>query len=185
MCFEGLARLSRRVWRRFVRGSREISLAPSLHRASTDALILQRYCDLHLSVRLWLFRLNTVKHTAKFVIFLQSRCLIPNSLYMSMISANLSEVTRRNGSDGDTTTTLTIITYGLLNSILKTGEKVSKMLHVPCGEHFLTAFSYNVWLHDVTACKQHIVYAKTTQLYSHTVNSLIHRDSSSCCLCLV
>ena len=39
VCFEGLARLSRRVWRRFVRGSREISLMPSLHRASTDALI--------------------------------------------------------------------------------------------------------------------------------------------------
>ena len=37
--FEGLARFSRRVWRRFVRGSREISLVPSLHRASTDALI--------------------------------------------------------------------------------------------------------------------------------------------------
>ena len=31
MCFEGIARLSRRVWRRFVRGSREISLVPSLH----------------------------------------------------------------------------------------------------------------------------------------------------------
>ena len=31
--------LSRRVWRRFVRGSREIPLVPSLHRASTDALI--------------------------------------------------------------------------------------------------------------------------------------------------
>ena len=40
VCFEGLARLSRRVWRRFVRGSREIPLVPSLHRASTDALIL-------------------------------------------------------------------------------------------------------------------------------------------------
>ena len=39
VCFEGLARRSRRVRRRFVRGSREISLAPSLHRASTDALI--------------------------------------------------------------------------------------------------------------------------------------------------
>ena len=39
VCFEGLARLFRRVWRRFVRGSREISLVPSLHRASTDALI--------------------------------------------------------------------------------------------------------------------------------------------------
>ena len=39
VCFEGLARLSLRVWRRFVRGSREISLAPSLHRASTNALI--------------------------------------------------------------------------------------------------------------------------------------------------
>ena len=36
VCFEDLARLSRRVWRR---GSREISLVPSLHRASTDALI--------------------------------------------------------------------------------------------------------------------------------------------------
>ena len=36
MCSEGLARLSRRVWRRFVRGSREISLVPSLHSASTD-----------------------------------------------------------------------------------------------------------------------------------------------------
>ena len=42
MCFEGIARLSRRVWRRFVRGSREISLVPSLHRASTDALIKAR-----------------------------------------------------------------------------------------------------------------------------------------------
>ena len=40
VCFEGIARLSRRVWRRFVRGSREISLVPSLHRASTDALIV-------------------------------------------------------------------------------------------------------------------------------------------------
>ena len=40
MCFEGIARLSRGVWRRFVRGSREISLVPSLHRASTDALII-------------------------------------------------------------------------------------------------------------------------------------------------
>ena len=39
VCFEGIARLSRRVWRCFVRGSREISLVPSLHRASTDALI--------------------------------------------------------------------------------------------------------------------------------------------------
>ena len=39
VCFEGIARLSSRVWRRFVRGSREISLVPSLHRASTDALI--------------------------------------------------------------------------------------------------------------------------------------------------
>ena len=39
VCSEGLARLSRRVWRRFVRGSHEISLVPSLHRASTDALM--------------------------------------------------------------------------------------------------------------------------------------------------
>ena len=30
--FEGLARLSRRVWRHFVRVSREISLGSSLHR---------------------------------------------------------------------------------------------------------------------------------------------------------
>ena len=29
VCFEGLARLSRRVWRRFVRGSREISHVPT------------------------------------------------------------------------------------------------------------------------------------------------------------
>ena len=43
MCFEGIARLSRRVWRRFVRGSREISLVPSLHRASTDALIITSF----------------------------------------------------------------------------------------------------------------------------------------------
>ena len=42
MCFEGLARLSRPVWRRFVRGSRKISLVSSLHRASTDALIGSR-----------------------------------------------------------------------------------------------------------------------------------------------
>ena len=40
VCFEGLARLSRRVWRHFVRVSREISLRSSLHRASTDALIV-------------------------------------------------------------------------------------------------------------------------------------------------
>ena len=40
VCFQGLARRSRRVRRRFVRGSREISLVPSLLRASTDALIL-------------------------------------------------------------------------------------------------------------------------------------------------
>ena len=39
VCFEGIAGLTRRVLRRFVRGSREISLVPSLHRASTDALI--------------------------------------------------------------------------------------------------------------------------------------------------
>ena len=39
MCFQGLARHSRRVRRRFVLGSREISLAPALHRASTDTLI--------------------------------------------------------------------------------------------------------------------------------------------------
>ena len=37
VCFQGLARRSRRVRRRFVRGSREISLVPSLLRASTDA----------------------------------------------------------------------------------------------------------------------------------------------------
>ena len=37
--FKGLARLSRRGWSRFLRGSREISSVPSLHRASTDALI--------------------------------------------------------------------------------------------------------------------------------------------------
>ena len=36
---KGLARLSRRGCSRFLRGSREISSAPSLHRASTDALI--------------------------------------------------------------------------------------------------------------------------------------------------
>ena len=48
MCFEGIARLSRRVWRRFVRGSREISLVPSLHRASTDALILTWLSYTHL-----------------------------------------------------------------------------------------------------------------------------------------
>ena len=43
MCFEGIARLSRRVWRRFVRGSREVSLVRGSReislRASTDALI--------------------------------------------------------------------------------------------------------------------------------------------------
>ena len=37
VCFQG--RRSRRVRSRFVRGSREISLVPSLHRASTDTLI--------------------------------------------------------------------------------------------------------------------------------------------------
>ena len=41
VCFEGLGSHSHRVFSRFVRGSREISLMPSLHRASTDALINQ------------------------------------------------------------------------------------------------------------------------------------------------
>ena len=36
---EGLARLSRAEWRRFVRGSRE-NFVSSLHSASTDALIM-------------------------------------------------------------------------------------------------------------------------------------------------
>ena len=40
VCFQGLARRSRRVRRRFVRGSREISLVSSVLRASTDALII-------------------------------------------------------------------------------------------------------------------------------------------------
>ena len=35
--------------------------------------------------------------------------------HMGMISANLSEVTNKNGSVADITTTLTIITHGLLN----------------------------------------------------------------------
>ena len=48
VCFEGLARLSRRVWRRFVRGSREILLVPSLHRASTDALIKESQLALYI-----------------------------------------------------------------------------------------------------------------------------------------
>ena len=39
VCFQGLARLSGQVIRRFVRRSREISLVPPLLRASTDALI--------------------------------------------------------------------------------------------------------------------------------------------------
>ena len=53
----GLARLSRRVWRRFVRGSREISLVPSLHRASTDALIV--FSLFGTSCRLIKFRVNS------------------------------------------------------------------------------------------------------------------------------
>ena len=39
VCFQGLAIRSRRDRRRFVPGSLEISLVPSLHRASTDSLI--------------------------------------------------------------------------------------------------------------------------------------------------
>ena len=39
VCFQGLARLSGRVIRRFVRRLREISLVSSLLRASTDALM--------------------------------------------------------------------------------------------------------------------------------------------------
>ena len=42
VCFQGLARRSRGVRRRFVPGSREISLVSSQHRASTDALILDK-----------------------------------------------------------------------------------------------------------------------------------------------
>ena len=45
MCFEGIASHPRRVSRRFVPGSREISLVSSLHRASTDALIKQYQKD--------------------------------------------------------------------------------------------------------------------------------------------
>ena len=48
VCFEGIARLCRRVWRRFVRGSREISLVPSLHRASTDALMRLMHAHIQL-----------------------------------------------------------------------------------------------------------------------------------------
>ena len=44
-CFEGIAMFSRRVWRCFVRGSCEISLVSSLHRASTDALIYHKNCS--------------------------------------------------------------------------------------------------------------------------------------------
>ena len=40
VCFQGLARRSRGVKRRFVPGSLEISLVSSLHRASTDALMI-------------------------------------------------------------------------------------------------------------------------------------------------
>ena len=40
MCFEGLGSDSRRVFSRFVRGSREISSVSSLYRESTDSLIL-------------------------------------------------------------------------------------------------------------------------------------------------
>ena len=47
LCFQGLARHSRRVRRRFVSGSREISLAPSLLRASTDALICEMMLKRH------------------------------------------------------------------------------------------------------------------------------------------
>ena len=39
MCFEGLGSNSRRVFSRFVRGSREISSVSSLYRESTDSLI--------------------------------------------------------------------------------------------------------------------------------------------------
>ena len=77
MCFEGLARLSRRVWRRFVRGSREISLVPSLHRASTDALIIygllvQFYYVLALVEDflfriLWIFNLSVGNHVLRLV----------------------------------------------------------------------------------------------------------------------
>ena len=45
---------------------------------------------------------------------------------------------------------------------------------------FLTAFSHN---DDVTVCKQHIVVyfqQRKIQLYSHTVNTLIHREYWSC-----
>ena len=42
VCFQGLSRRSRRVRRRFVPESREISLVSSLHRASTDALMTRK-----------------------------------------------------------------------------------------------------------------------------------------------
>ena len=64
MCFEGLARLSRRVWRRFVGGSREISLVPSLHRASTDALIGMTQVGLHYAHTLGLFQSDATFDTS-------------------------------------------------------------------------------------------------------------------------
>ena len=48
--FKGLARLSRRGLSRFLRRSREISSVPSLHRASTDTLILSL---LFTATKLW------------------------------------------------------------------------------------------------------------------------------------
>ena len=62
-----------------------------------------------------MLQLNTL--SIDVLIFLQSRCLIPNiAIHISMLSANHSEVTRRNGGRG--------------GGILKTEEKVSKLFHV-------------------------------------------------------
>ena len=68
-----------------------------------------------MEVKLWPFRLKIL--SIDVLIFLQSKCLIPNIvIHMSMISANLSEVTRRNGGVG--------------GGINKTEERVSKLFHV-------------------------------------------------------
>ena len=69
VCFEGRARRSRRIRRRFVRESREISLVPSPHRASTDAFfrtVTRRHPSVNAYARNSLYR-STERSTERAV----------------------------------------------------------------------------------------------------------------------
>ena len=77
---------------------------------------MKLWLSLVVIVRLWLFSGSYIEQGADQLTFISSDPVGTQAIiHMGMISANISEVTRRNGSVADITTTLTIITHGLLN----------------------------------------------------------------------